>query len=800
MRRSTWIVIFASLSLVVGGGCLPDRCKTLSGDIELEVEFKGFSSGAADRIEFETMVEAESINAHSDAFRDTRLSSIDWASGSGMRRTYRIDTGSYLGLLPNDMSASRFRVRIRVYGRKGGTDEVLLAEGSFSIDHPSNHECYIQRSTKVTAKGTCREKQEGDPCVAPDGSHLYGVCRAEGDGFTCQASWCGDGYTDRRAGELCDSPDSGSCTADCLTRPLQVDVGDPSIHAPGSIQGSRGDLTTMPGYWSVGADIGEREPVGQILVGDVDGDGFDELVLGVPGARDPDLTCASVDGCSEQKVGAAFLMDDPFVAGMRYGEAGGANVSFFGPYVQSRDLGTWFGSSLALGDVDGDGYKDLVVGAPHFQATGTNTGAFYLFYGGTGRAIPPPGAEHPTVWLEEKASPAIQLFVGEEGPFTNGNESQPGDQLGYSVVVADFDLDGIADIAVSAPHRKLPSVTSMGEVYLLRGGEGMQPTGSDWRTISSEARYHVTVGLAGTDRIRLGTSMAVGDVDGDGIPDLVMGTASADASEFFGGVAVLFGDQQLFEQEGSSVQVFPAVASGPHRSGTVSLQASAGSPMEGIGGTVQVVDVNGDGYGDVVSTLGRRGIGADSSTVALVDGRFFAAQRSAQTALLEPPADQVTYITGPVDAGFGLALGAVDASGDRRPDLLIGAPMDSFDGRVEAGSIYILLASPRAEWWRAGGETIDVVSLRGAPDVAPDPNVPLIWLRGSTDGGHLGVSAAGSSHLAEASPGLEHPNAYTYVFEPGIESGDYNPNGGNLSAIFLPALLPCEMDYPCLIR
>jgi hypothetical protein len=216
-------------------------------------------------------------------------------------------------------------------------------------------------------------------------------------------------------------------------------------------------------------------------VGDVDGDGYADALVGASG----------VDG-GGRDWGRAWL----FPGGARGVDAAQAlRLESLSP----RDY-DHFGYALAgAGDLNGDGYADLVFGSPGIdiagQIVGVDRGAVYVFHGGPDRP---------------SQLPAARL----EAPLPLDH-----DRFGFAVASAgDTDGDGYDDILIGAPGSDA-ATEDAGAVYLFRGGPGgvqALPT-----AVLEDPRIETFD--------RFGTSVAAaGDVDGDGFADIVVGTSGAE--------------------------------------------------------------------------------------------------------------------------------------------------------------------------------------------------------------------------------------------------------------------------------
>jgi FG-GAP repeat protein len=254
--------------------------------------------------------------------------------------------------------------------------------------------------------------------------------------------------------------------------------------------------------------------------GDVNGDGYDDVIVG---ARLNDLAGSAA--------GSAFIY------------FGGPSMDGVPDVVLTGEApNDWFGNSVAgVGDVNGDGYADVIVGAPYNDRGGSAAGAAYVFYGG-------PSMD---------ATPDV-ILVGE----------MHDDQFGWSVDGAgDVDGDGYRDVVVGARMHCVDTTLcpgnayARGRAYMFRGGKSMDAVPDA-----------VLDGDAANDWFG-NTVAGVGDVNGDGLDDIAVGAIYADpvvngtalsaagtVSVYFGGTPMDTGRDALLAGEQANDQFGWAIA------------------------------------------------------------------------------------------------------------------------------------------------------------------------------------------------------------------------------------------------
>lgn len=234
--------------------------------------------------------------------------------------------------------------------------------------------------------------------------------------------------------------------------------------------GSAGGLPYDPSWTYLGGQKSAQLGSAVACAGDINGDGYDDVLIGAP------LMEYNATFVSE---GVAFLFwggDSGLSTNPGWSQPGGK-------------VGAQFGASLAgVGDVNGDGYDDFLVGAPN----PAQQGQVFLYYGGA-------------------AGPAST-------PDWSATDDQTGSQFGSAIAGAgDLNQDGYADFIIGAPDGRAGEIEVGGMVYVYFGAENGPGTAPDWV-------LHINQPNA-----RFGTALSgAGDANGDGFDDFLVGAPNYD--------------------------------------------------------------------------------------------------------------------------------------------------------------------------------------------------------------------------------------------------------------------------------
>lgn len=280
--------------------------------------------------------------------------------------------------------------------------------------------------------------------------------------------------------------------------------------------------------------------------GDVNGDGWDDIIIGAYGA---DEAGQSFTGASYLLFGGENMASQLWLTG--------ADVRFDG--IDSSDIS---GTSVSsAGDFNGDGYADLLIGAPDADLpTVANTGETYIIYG---------APDLPAVLSLADADVRLDGFdaSADAGEVVSG--------------VGDVNGDGYDDVVVAAPRTEVDTFAQAGQSFVVYGGPAVPPVID---LAMADVRVPGVQYLA-----RSGAALSgAGDFNGDGFADLLIGAAETDidGDEERGEVYLILG--------GPVLPPLLSVTEADLRFEGISPDDFAGRSVSAAG------DVDGDGYGDIL--------------------------------------------------------------------------------------------------------------------------------------------------------------------------------------------------------
>lgn len=480
---------------------------------------------------------------------------------------------------------------------------------------------------------------------------------------------------------------------------------------------------------------GVTGPVDLVLGGDTRIDGaaaYDQIGYALSPSGD-----VNADGVQDFLIGAYNASSNTLAnSGSTYVVFGGdlprvidlADLGTHGFRVDGAAAEDYSGIAVAdAGDVNADGKDDILIGAAYADPSGrTGAGSAYVVFG-------------------KSTTSAVQLgSLGDQGFRIDGAATYDG--CGLSVAgLGDMNGDGKDDLLVGSPYADPGAASEAGSAHMIYGKSGSDPV--DLAALGVQG-FRIDGADAGD--LAGGGVVGPGDINRDGVPDMLVGAYGADHNgrTSSGSAYVVFGAAAGSDRDLATLGSGGFVIDGPVPDGLVGLRLAAGG------------DLNFDGVPDILIGVPEESVGSLTGA-----GIGYVVYGKGGTGAIDLAALGAagTRLLGDVAAGrAGVSLAAAgDFDGDGGPDLVIGAPYLGMNDRVISGSAYVVkgpfgsgdvvLSGDRVIRYD-GAATMDTagVKVAGVGDVTGDRGVDILIAAPSADNNTR--TSSGSVYLIRGTP------------------------------------------------
>jgi hypothetical protein len=490
--------------------------------------------------------------------------------------------------------------------------------------------------------------------TAAQGFRIFGVDAVDVLGWSVSSAGDvnGDGFDDLMLG----APEADAAGN------AKHNAGESYVIFGGGVSVADIDLATLTagqGFRIFGVDVNDYLGYSVSSAGDVNGDGFTDLIIGAQGA--------DAAGNAKTLAGESYVI---------FGHnAGFADIDLAalqpsqGFRILGADVNDTLGHSVSsAGDVNGDGFTDLIVGAPLAGAAGSARGfagdSYVIFGGNAGFAD-----------IDLAALSLAQGFriLGADAV----------DDSGQSVSSAgDVNGDGFDDVIVGAPFADAPgnAKNSAGESYVIFGGSASFAD-IDLAALTQAQGFRIFG--AGTNDYSGRSVSSAGDVNGDGFADLIVGAsggdAAGDAKSETGESYVLFGGNAGF----ADIDLAALTQAQGFRIFGAGTNDYSGRSVSSAG------DVNGDGFSDLI--VGASGGDAAGNAKSEAGESYVIFGTNAGFADIDlatlTPAQGFRIFGADANDWSGYSVSSAgDVNGDGFDDLIVGAP----NANILTGESYVI--------------------------------------------------------------------------------------------------------------
>ncbi len=417
---------------------------------------------------------------------------------------------------------------------------------------------------------------------------------------------------------------------------------------------------------------------GAVVIGDLNGDDIDDLVV----------------GAYRKDFGSAWVIfggNGNGSQGRSLEDSSSYNIRYEGAVAADSLTGE---GAVAIGDVNGDGKNDLVLGAYGSDNNGANSGSAYVMFSTLIDDVSTTTGNNFS--LANSSSFNLRYDGAVAGDYLTRGSSVSGIK---TVVIEDLNNDGKTDLLLGANSADNNGAYS-GSAYVMFStliDDVGVTTGNNF-SLANSSNFNLRYDGAGANSVLSLGGIAVGDVNGDGVPDLVLGAPNEQVSSSYyaGSAYVIF--STLFQDVGETTGNIKPLSTASN------FNVKYWGPAGGWNLTkhgVFINDVNADGKGDLIITQGYTNYSNYT-------------QQGSVLVMFSTRIDDVGETTGNVknvyydsscynirfDGGLtgdslgrygGVAIG--DVNGDGFDDLVMGASNTDNNSKNDSGSVYLVYSS-----------------------------------------------------------------------------------------------------------